>query len=315
MHITGKILAWFVVIVAGTGTFLMARQLQIRNSYTKTIGELKEKNEENAKRIDKKKRELAKLHEKYASVMAVWHKSWDKRTGQPYAKYPAANPALTHEKALMIGIGKNHGVGKIVENKAQKVTELETYKAMIYRTVHVFQETDSATTTKPVSKYIGPFVVPKETAKQHSLNTVARVVPQWIPRAGEEKTWNQPKKVWRYRSTIPNGYTEQFLSYYLEIADVEKKIISAQTNRANRQKEIKAAQDKINVFRTIVSGDDGTGGIRANLDTQEQTRNQLQQTTDQLRRSIKKNTDLQQKLKREIEELTGSLPQPKKKKQ
>eukprot|EP00913_Durusdinium_trenchii_P023432 g22010.t1 len=323
MHILGKILAWVLVIGAGASTTLMSRQLQIRNSYTKKLKKLKEENEAAAARIAKKEKILDNLNREYESVMYGWERYWDKRFGGQYRTNDPAKSALNDGKSFQVGVGTNEGIGNDIRNPAFPVQGAQTFQTRLRQILHVFRDNGDGSST-----YVGPFqfpVIPKTDANETPQQTAdrlnrqagladiqpdgVRMVPMWALRPGEYDSWaGGARDGWRYWATVEGGYPEQVQSYYRAIADLEEKIVIARKNLVKRNDELKAAQDEVNRYREIVAGTDGTGGILADLDREDEKRNAIQASVDLLRREVKKNVDLRTALVAKIRELAATLP-------
>jgi hypothetical protein len=310
MHILGKIFAWILVLAAGASTTLMARQLQIRNSYTKTLEDLKKDNEERAERIATKEKTLANLEADYASVMTGWNNHWDKRDGGQYKSQNPKNLPLVQVPSFSVGVGTNQSVGKIVDNPSVKVDTANaaaTFKTQLQPIMHVFWQTDDPET----SIYVGPFELPTDATRQDVTANGVRMLPQWALRPGEYASWDYgTKKNWRYRAAAPSAYPEQLLQYYLKIDDVEDKITVASANVVKRDAELETAKGEVTRYKVIISGPNGLGGILTDLDKEDDKRNALQADVDRLRRDIKQNLEKRTNLVESINQSAKTLPQP-----
>ncbi|GAB4160218.1 MAG: hypothetical protein Tsb009_37520 [Planctomycetaceae bacterium] len=306
MHILGKIFTWMLVLAAGTATTLMARQLQIRNSYTKRLADLEKENKERAARIAKKERELASLEAELDSVMTGWETYWDQRTGGQY-KNPQ-KPNLAAEPSFFVGVGTRENVGTTVQNPAIKVDTADANKAFqtqLGTVMHVFRQADPNT-----SIYVGPFELPADSTQQDNSPNGVRMLPQWALRPGEYDSWDHLGNVWRYRTAVPVAYPEQLIRYYLRSSEVDGEIASARKNLQKRQAELETAKKEITRYREIIAGPDGLSGILADLDREDEKRNAIQAEVDALRREVKRNLDLRSNLVNAIKKMAQTLPQP-----
>lgn len=324
MHILGKILAWSLVIGAGASTTLLSRQLQIRNSYTKKLQTLEKENQDAAARIAKKEKQLDDLNRELSKVMYGWEKYWDKKFGGVYNSNNPAKAGLNDGKSFDVGVGTSEGIGNEVLNAAVRVEGAQTFKSRMRQIIHVFIRSPDGKS----STYVGPFqfpTIPKTDANETPQQTAdrlnrqaaladirpdgVRMVPMWALRPGETNAWaNIPQDGWRYRATVEGGYPEQLQSYYLVISELDAKIVIARQNLVKRNDELKAAQDGVIRYREIVAGADGTGGILADLDREDEARNKIQAAVDALRRQVKMKVDERNALIAEIRKLAASLP-------
>lgn len=323
MHILGKIFAWTLVLAAGAATTLLSRHLQIRNSYTKKLQSLEKENKERAERIAKQEKQLANLNAEYDRVMYGWERYWDKRFGGQYTTQDPRKAALNDGKSFQVGVGTREGIGNDVVNAAAQVQGNETFKSRLRQVIHVFRRVDDNT-----SVYVGPFELPtipqtdpnetpaqRQARLQRSVDLAditpdgVRMVPMWALRPGEYEAWGRgPQDGWRYRAAVEGGYPEEVQSYYLTIAEKEQHTEIARKNLVRRNAELKAAQDEVDRYRELVVGADGTGGILADLDREDEQRNAIQTKVDALRREVKQNVDLRKALQAEIRKLAATLP-------
>lgn len=307
MHIFGKILAWTVLLAAIAGTVLMSRELQVRNSYTKKLKDLKQKNATDAKSIEQKEADLRKLDAEFQRVMHDQLDYWDKRSGIP-------DPA---SGTIGMGVGLQNGVGiKATNPKAgNQAVQRRTRLSVFYQP----NPRNSQTV------YVGPFNLsdkPNEVTKSGS-----RLYPAWKLRPGEigmdnPRNWPRGRNVYRIRAAVPTGYVDDgkggiqpvspeiFRDLYLKLDDTARDIAAANATKKQADDLQKAAEAEVTKYRVIIAGNDGTGGMLAELSKAEDNRDTVLGVVDRLRRELKREVDTRAQLIQQNKDLVKKLPQP-----
>lgn len=295
MNILGKILTWLVVVVAAVDIVFAARLLQIRNSWTRQLEELKKDNDDRADRLAALTRRQDALQRESDRVMVGWEAYWD----------PVPAQRGIQGNVLVAGIGTAHGVGVDVS-----VGE-PPQPARLRSQIHAFQPVQNG------YRYVGPFRL--SGARQ----TESEWVPMWTPRRGEVNSWAQGDR-WRFRSVVPAPYPNLLTGYYsqLELVDVE---IQQATDAlegipqqdgpplGGKKQAIAAAEDEINHYMQVLRGDPnagGAGGLVQELLQVEETRNDILGDVDRLRRDLKVTNDRIEELVPGNKKLAEQLKEP-----
>jgi len=288
MHILGKILTWTLFVVAGTSTVLMARQLQIRNSYTDKLDDLKRDNRKNAQIIEEKEEELRRLNVEYERIMAEQQSYWDNRTG-------LINPAAG---TIGLGVGRRDGVGRIDENANPPV------KVRRREQLHLFFRPDR---NDPQTVYVGPFRLSTNPAEIGDRSVT--VYPAWNLRPGELQRWEGQAggNVWRVRSTVPSRYPSAFKDKYLLLESIERELASVADQKVRATKQKESAEAEVIRYRKRITGDADNVGLVARLQKAEEDRNAVLVVVDGLRRRLKQMVDRRKMLEQENRRLVQQM--------
>jgi hypothetical protein len=295
MHILGKILAWTVLLGAISGIVLMSRQLQVKNSYTKKLRDLKKQNAADANSIEQKEAELAKLDAEFQREMHGQLAYWDKRSGIPNAA----------TGSIGMGVGLQDGIG-IVATNAQAAGQTAKRRTRLY----VYYQPQA---NNPQTVYIGPFDL---SDKQTEVaRTSARLYPDWKLRPGEVPTdnvgsWPNGLNLYRVRATAPTRYTTVFRDLYLQLESEARDIVAAGAEKKRAEDQLKTAEAEVTKYRVIIAGKDGTGGMLAELSKAEDERDAVLGIVDRLRRMLKVVVDTRTDLIKKNKELVPKLSPP-----
>jgi hypothetical protein len=294
MHIFGKIMAWSVLLAAIAGTILMSRQLQVRNSYTKKLRDLKQQNVASTKTIEDKDAELNRLDAEFQRVMHDQLAYWDKVSGIP--NEPGGS--------IGMGVGLQHGIGITAANpQAAKQTAKRRNR------LHVYFQPDP----KGPAVYVGPFDLSDRPGELGQ--TTARMYPSWKPRPGQLRidnpaNWPKGLNVYRIRMAAPTRYTTVFRELYLQLDDIARDIVAANVDKKLAEDQLKAADAEVTQYRVIIAGNDGTGGMLAELSKAQDDRDAVLGFVDRLRRELKIEVDTRTQLVGANKDLIKKLPQP-----
>jgi hypothetical protein len=301
MHTLGKVFSGFVFVAAVAGLVLMSRQLQVKNSYTKKLRDLKKQNINDARSIEAKQAELASLDAEYQRVMHEQLSYWDKRSGLP-------NPPQRPADTIGMQVGTQDGVGVPATNPQAPG------KAPRQRTrLHVFYQPKP---NNPQTYYVGPFEVGDKPGELGANNSV--LYPGWGLRRNEIRldnpaNWPRGISVYRIRATVPTRYTTGFRDLYLKLEDVARDIASANADEKQAADQLKAAEAEVTQYRVIIAGNAGNagnGGMLAELSKAEDERDAVLGVVDRLRRELKIEVDTRGELIKQNKDLLKKLPQP-----
>jgi len=298
MHTLGKVLTGFVFLAAVAGLVLMSRQLQVKNSYTKKLRDLKKQNTNDARSIESKQAELAGLDADYQRVMHDQRAYWDKRSGLP-------NPPRRPPNTIGMQVGLGDGVGMLATN-AQVPGKAPKQRTRL----HVFYQPNP---NVPQTVYVGPFEVGEQQGELAATNSV--LYPAWGLRPNELRVdnpanWPRGISVYRIRATVSTRYTTGFRDLYLRLEDVARDIASANAAKKQADDQLKAAEGEVTQYRVIIAGNDGTGGMLAELSKAEDDRDAVLGIVDRLRRALKQEIDRRGELIQQNKDLIKKLPQP-----
>lgn len=215
MHILGKILLGLLILAAGAGTALMARQLQIRNSYAQKLEKVRETVKKNQKAIAEKEAQNANLRAELDKAMQGRRRYWDNRTARPRADGMG-------NKTLGIGVGTREGLG-------QQIPNVNVRKNVDF---HVFRKLQGGG-----SIYIGRFVI-RNPAQAAADSTVA--YPDWNLNDVDWKAMGL-EQMRRYKE-LQNLYQQRDAARQdLQSKQVQLKVAQSQTNPANNVTQLQAA--------------------------------------------------------------------------
>lgn len=259
MNILGKILAWLLVPLAAVSIVLAARTLEIRNSWTKPVGDLKKENDDLASQIGGLRPEVTRLQEEIEREMYSWETYWDGRRGEPNVPGHAA-------PNLRAGVGQSEGLG----GAARKPGTI----------VHVFRDLQGGN-----SEYIGPFRLVEAESNRSTL------APAWLVAPGEPQSW-QPGINYRYRTLVPAAFPVRLYALYSALRRSAYETGLEEGNLEDKTAAAKASQSEVEHYETILRGDPaaGAGGLLQDIAVLEEERNKLVADNDALRRQIKRLT-------------------------
>ncbi len=285
MHILGKSLSWFIVVLAIPAVLLTGQMFQVRNSWIKQVEELNKNYARVEKNLSENQSTLSKLQAQLQRGELGWGRYW-------YDVHVERNPAQLD--LLSADVGTTQGLQQGM-------------------TVYAFGPNRAATSE---FIFIGSF-----TVSQAQENRVA-LQPAWRVRLGSPhgpETW-QLGPDWRLRELIPSAHKETLndLDVALTLSDEEhaQKLV----NLIKQDELIQASQMHLDLrlielngnpdleaHRRVISQDMIIGLIKATKD-QEEIRNHQQVDVDQLRRVLKTTNEEFDRLRAINERLAKSLP-------
>lgn len=302
MHILGKVFAWMLVPLAAAGMVLMARDLQVRNSYAAALRDadssqvkgppsLREEVKKNAALIEQKRQELEDLKHEYAVVTHGWNQVWDRRSAVAERLGPGRPPTLA------IQAGTRDGIGEKVTSSDPNVTLRR------HLVLHMFRLQPNGP-----SAYVGRFKLLNPAEIQP---TQVRAYPDWVLRGGDFAMWeNAPAKSWRIRASIPPQYDTAFTQSYLDLESLDQDLAQAREQDAQAAAALQEATDYVNSNRAILAGPNGMGGLVRELANAEEARDAELDAVDALRRRRHRLVLLRDALAAENVALAKKLPQP-----
>ncbi len=285
MHKSGIILAVLVMIAAATATYFTAKVIQVRNSWTAKAQNFKDNYGKVATDLDAAKKKFVEVRDNIETALREWGATFAVDT-------QIANPA---EGRLQLDAGTNFGL------KEKMV-------------LHGFEQLPDGS-----SLYRGPFSVATAQADR------SVVVPAWRLRAGDvtggqaAPGWQSGR--WRWRSTIPSGYTTQFDGQVLSFLKADETVLD-RTNSLKIQQRLVADTQRQVDFRTAeLLGGDGLPqdeslkpefriGLVTPLEETEEARNKALLEIAQLREQVRAERAAVERLQAGNVELVQQLPQP-----
>ncbi len=282
MHISGKILAGFVVIGWIVGLIFTSGDLKIRNAWMKRAQDAEEEFQKNDEQLVQKRALLANRRRELARVMLPWDRYWTKITGTPLG-------GAGDGKVQLEGVGSNHGL---------------TEKHVIY----LFAPNADGSSTLLGS---GGFRVTK------ALEDRAALEPTWRMRAGDVSA--KPGE-WRARALVPAHYEARFSQLEVELIAADDALRAGQQELDRQTEAIKVATEHLNLRLNEINGNpDLEGkdlppsivkGLLTVLEDEEELRNAALAQVDRLLRDLKQTREAFDRVRQANVELTNSLPHP-----
>jgi len=277
MNIFGKVLTWMIVVFAATGTVLMARAIETRNSWTKQVEKLRDENHRLAEDVATKRQKAEELTTEFERITLGWEGVWSPRPGG------VADP---QQASFRAGVGKNDGFG-VPESPV---------KPLLY----VFQPVDQAGNYR----YIGEFQL------VNAFESQSVVVPTWNVRPSDIALW-QPSNSWRYRRSVPSGYRTRFQLLTTQLQHAEENLARRLAD-VTKQESLATAADAQLKFRVgEILGGPTQAGLVKKIEQVEEERNQALADVDGLRRKIHEARQVLGQLIRGNANLAKSLANPK----
>jgi hypothetical protein len=286
MHTLGKVLVWLVVLGWVGALALTAKTLDVRNSWTRKLDELKARNVQNAEQIVKQQAEVDALRRDLANTMLGWDKAWSNIPIQPNG-----------DGTVTAQIGTNDGYGLPATDQAP--------------TAYLFV-TNPADGT---STYVGSFLATAVRENQ------AAFAPAFRIRGNEPQSWPANAN-WRVRAMIPPNFVERFSDVHGGLALGDQALAAKQGHLQVQKQLVEVSQqhlqhrmDELQGFETPPPGADRlpeewSVGLIAATGNEEERRNEELTVLDGLRREVKDAYARQDKLIEDNTALVGSLPGP-----
>ena len=283
MHILGKIFAWLIVLLAVAASVLTAGMLQVRNSWSKKVADLRVEAETNETQVSEKELRLRQLDQELARVMLGWNEYWsdvqvdvlDQQAG-----------------SIRAAVGSDRGIKQ---------------GQMLY----VFQPNAAG----DGQVFVGPFVV--ESARQDQ----AGLRPAWRFRPGEPESWKYGSG-WRLRVAVPTAALSSFRDLEIAFTSSDEALDAKQRYLAAQEELKRIAQEHLN-FRIgelhsneelrAKQGelpDHVVDGLVVALEKEEEARNAVLVQVDTLRRQLKIAVEEYERLRSENERLAQQLGSP-----
>ena len=293
MHILGKILTWMILVTAIPAVVLTARLLDIQNSWTQKVENLREKNAEKSNELIAEQKKLEALkNEVLRSSMGSdafyvgMQVNVDRATG-----------------ALSANIGSNAGIAphQAKDDQGNDVT----YNPVL----HAFQPVANV---QEQWNYVGSFQV--NTLRENALT----MTPTWKLRPGETDSWS-PGQDWYFRADIPLASKSAIDELRLSLESAGRAQRANQLRLTQQQAQLDDATDKLNYRRGQLLGFpdppaeaalevEYRRGLVPAIEEVEEQRNAAFAEVDRLRRQIKLANDRLTKLNGDNKQMIKSLP-------
>lgn len=170
MNLLGKIFLVLLIPAAATGTALLTRYLQIKNSYTQPLVTLKDEVNKNAEDIARLEEQIRDSERQLQRVMQEFEVTWDNVTASPQVAAP-------DQLYLQLNnVGTSSGLGTEVTNDAGDA------KVRKHSVIHVFIRKAPGSNE---TSYIGRFVLTSDATK--ILADKVDVLPDWTIEEGDWK--------------------------------------------------------------------------------------------------------------------------------
>jgi cell division protein FtsB len=287
MHISGKIAAWLVVIVAIVGAVFTSKVVQVRSSWTAKSLASQKKYEDLKPQIEKLEVEIDALKKEIFLAREHWGKAWD---------VVPTEIAPDGSGTVEIGIGTQtpspDGSGPVQDKMV----------------LHGWQPLENG---EMINR--GSFLVVAANPNSCTLKPTNRVS------AEEVRTW-QPGQ-WRWRNMMPEGYAENFDKQLAIVFKLEETLYDRKKTLDGQIKLLAQANDELKVRESELVGGDGLSkaqfvepefreGLVAAVTTTEEARNKTLQSIDELRREVRHVQNAIEKLQKENNDLADRLPKP-----
>jgi hypothetical protein len=282
MHWSGKVLAGLVVVATLLATYLTAKVIVVRNSWTRKTTTFQRDYADNTARLNEAKQQIRQLRGDLEETLREWGSS-----------FPAVDTRLVNaaQGQVSADIGTNQGLkqGQVIHG-----FELKEDGSSIYR---------------------GAFAIVGAQTDAVNLQSI----PGWRVRPDEAAAWRPGK--WRWRTAIPQGYIARFLEQQTAFLktdetffDRSNALAAQQTlqttiadQRARRQAEIVGGEQLLQ--EEALPAEFRTGLLAAMASTEEDRNKVLVENAD-LRRQVRAARDAILRLQAENEQLVAQLPQP-----
>ena len=272
MHILGKVLLGFVIVLGAVGVALTAKTIAVRNYWMEQVADLETANADNAKTIADLGAELDEVRRGLDRTLFNWDDYWTN---------VQAEPAGGNEELLIVGLGTRDG---LVSGAAMKPPAENP-------ALFAFRPTDEG----DGYLWVGPFQAGQVRETDAGLD------PVWRVRGNEMQLWEQPGEVWRFRKRIPTGAVARFNDLQRSLTEADEFIAAKDRYIQNQQKlgDDAKEQNRKRVEQLLGPPNPSdppadpkrmeyTHGLVTALAAEEETRNEAQVAVDRLRREIKK---------------------------
>lgn len=305
MHTLGKVLTWLILPLALVGVVLTARFLDVQNSWTRRVEQLKQQNASQAQTLEQKREQLQQLKEDMAIASMGWKGYWVRSRGQ--GNQPVAVRVVNRQTGeLAANVGKVDG---IVE---QTATDDAGNQVTFLPMLHAFRPDPAA---PGEYLYVGAFQV-----QDLRENQIFSMVPTWELKAGEVDSWANTNG-WHLRAEIPLDAQTKIDDTLADIITNVRMLQANQRNLAAQQEFLDNANEQLAYRRGQLVGPadppteptlnvEFVKGLVPAIEEVEERRNAAQLEVDRLRRLVKAATDRLERLNRVNELLAESLSKP-----
>ena len=286
MHTLGKVLVWLVVIGWVAALAMTVKMLDVRNSWTQKLDDLKTRNQQNAAQIAEKQSEFDDLRAQLAQTMLGWDKAWSN-----IPVIPNQDGTLTAQ----IGTNDGYGLPATPEKPA----------------AYLFVTNPADGTSQYVGSFQAAAVRENQTAFQPTFRIRGNEPQQW-PASGN----------WRVRAMVPPTFVERFSDLHGALTLGDQALANKQQHLQIQQELVEVSkkhlthrQEELLGYKTPPPGADQlpeewTVGLAAAVANEEERRNEELTELDRLRREVKDAYARLGTLIRQNTELVRSLPGP-----
>lgn len=294
MHITGKILAFFVIVLGGAAFVLTTQMLDFRHSWLKQV-DANQKVLVTAKAETVKKRnELADLVAQHDRVMYGWDVYFNNIT--------ASGDPNTGTLNLTLGPSNipDQGLPETKDKDGKPVMPV----------VHAFQPSADGKSFE----YVGEFRAERLAAGNSTFKA------NWRIRPTDSAMWKLGPN-WRIRTRIPREDKLKFDQLALLFTDIDERLASntdeLQRTRDEFAKKIKQTlanrESELSGFQAYVGergkiDDEMIDGVLATMVKEEEARNAALARADELRHDLHKTVEQFDKFNSENHKAASSLP-------
>jgi hypothetical protein len=242
---------------------LTAKMVQYRNSWLQKITALEKSNVENAKQIEILETEVRRLGDEYARVML----GWDKQFPAPGVGAPPLQVAQQQNGGLAItGVGTNLGFAPVPGGALLPVA-------------YVFKIVNNE------SHYMGSFQPPDAGSLRED---VVGLQPTWKVRQGEPARWAADQgATWRVRTRIPAPFAATYTDFYRALNESDEEYAKVQADLQFQTNEVQVATEHLNYRLGELEGDNDHTGLINDVAAEEERRNEVLATLDDLRHELK----------------------------
>ncbi|MCA9113910.1 MAG: hypothetical protein KDA79_02410 [Planctomycetaceae bacterium] len=294
MHVLGKVLLGLCILGAVGAVGLTAKLVNVRNSWTKRVAELKQENEKTADELRRQRIELKSLRNQLAREELGWGKSWSQ-----------ANVSRQADGTLIVdGVGRRQGLG-LPEGPNSPV-------------VHAFQPAPGGGMA-----YVGPFQATTVEENRAALR------PAWKVRPGEADSWTSGPD-WRLRTQVPAGFLNRFHDLQSQLVNVDQRLANEQSRLEDQKNSLADANNVLAVRLEELEGDpDAPEGVpaefsdgllavlervqnerSAGLEEVDALRHKVHQTNERLNAVLQENLQLARQLTEKTEEPAATAAAP-----
>ena len=293
MTTIGKVCLWLTVI--GLGVVSVWLLPNVGKKHNDISAELVDSKNALDKAIDAHTIQTQKLDEgqhQLARLKIGWDKSWTvQQTANSGVKFQGQRLAVN-------GLGLDSGLGPVLDDAGQEVKPV----------VHAFKMLPEGGVF-----YAGEFKADKLDAAFCTL------VPNWTVTQEEQNAWmKNPELPWRFRTLVPAAKRLKIDRAHGQLQELREILAEVQANVAQQQALQHQAETQLTIRKQELLGNpdaeqtpghpEYSDGLLKTISAEEDRRNDLLITVNELRREIKQAGERREQLRGQLEEITEQLP-------